>query len=77
VLYELSLADEKRSHSIGELFRKWRLEAKLTQDEVAEKSGTTRTYITRLENGKQDVELNTLYRVVEGGLGKHLKLSLE
>lgn len=77
VLYKLSIPDEKRSHSIGAQFRKWRLEAKLTQDEVAAKSGTSRTYITRFENGTQDIELDTLFKIVEGGLNKRLKLSIE
>jgi len=77
VLYKLSIPDDKRSHSIGELFRKWRTEAKLTQDEVAVKSGTSRTYITKLENGMQDIELDTLYKIVEGGLNKRLKLTVE
>lgn len=77
VLYKLSIPDELRSHAIGELFRKWRTEAKLTQEEVALKSGTSRTYITKLENGMQDIELNTLYKIVEAGLGKRLKLIAE
>jgi DNA-binding XRE family transcriptional regulator len=77
VLYKLSVPDQERSHSIGELFRRWRLEAKLTQDEVAVKSGTSRTYITKLENGTQDIELDTLFKIVEGGLDKRLKLIVE
>lgn len=77
VLYALSFQDEMRHHSIGEMFRKWRLEAKLTQDEVAIKSGTSRTYITKLENGTQDIELDTLFRIVEGGLNKKLVLSVK
>jgi DNA-binding XRE family transcriptional regulator len=77
VLYSLSVLDQERTHSIGELFRKWRMEAKLTQDEVALKSGTSRTYITKLENGTQDIELDTLYRIVEGGLNKELVLSVK
>lgn len=77
VLYALSVLDEKRNHSIGELFRKWRMDAKLTQDEVALKSGTSRTYITKLENGSQDIELDTLYRIVEGGLNKKLVISVK
>lgn len=77
VLYNLSTPDEKRSHSIGELFRKWRIESKLTQEEVALKSGTSRTYITKLENGMQDIELDTLHKIVEGGLDKRLKITIE
>lgn len=77
VLYKLSIIDEKRNHSIGKLIRKWRIEAKLTQEEVAVKSGTSRTYITKLENGMQDIELDTLYKIVEAGLNKRLRLNVE
>jgi DNA-binding XRE family transcriptional regulator len=77
VLYELSTDDHERNHDIGELFRQWRVEAKMTQDEVAVKSGTSRTYITKLENGRQDIELKTLFKIVEGGLGKELVLTVK
>src|SRR3989338_4579751 len=35
------------------------------------------TYMTKLENGTQDIELDTLFKIVEGGLGKRLKISVE
>jgi DNA-binding XRE family transcriptional regulator len=76
VLYDLSIPDESRSHAIGKMFKQWRVEAKLTQEEVARRSGTSRTYITKIENGSQDIELDTLYRIVEGGLNKTLVLSV-
>jgi len=76
-LYELSEADEKLSVPIGSLLRRARLAAKLSQNEVAELSGTSRTYITRLESGKQDVEVMTLKKIVEAGLNKHLMISIE
>jgi predicted transcriptional regulator len=41
------------------------------------RSGTTRFYISRVENNKTDVELSTLCRIIEAGLGKNLKLIIE
>ena len=76
-LYELSDVDEKLIVPIGLLLRKARLAAKLSQNDVAELSGTSRTYITRLESGKQDIEVMTLKKIVEAGLNKHLTISIE
>lgn len=76
-LYDLSEVDEKLKVSIGSLFRKARLAAKLSQEKVAELSGTSRTYITRLESDKQDVEIMTLKKLVEAGLNKHLSISIK
>jgi DNA-binding XRE family transcriptional regulator len=77
VLYELSILDLERSFSLGKLLKKWRVQENLTQEELAQKSGTTRTYITKIENDKQDIELKTFMRMVEAGLGKRLKISIE
>lgn len=38
--------------------------------------GTNKQYISRLENDKSDVEFNTLREVVEGGLGKKLRIEV-
>jgi transcriptional regulator with XRE-family HTH domain len=73
----LSTEDTERTQSIGALFRSWRIAARLTQDEVAQKAGTSRTYISKLENDSQAIELKTLSKIVEASLGKRLILSLE
>lgn len=52
-----------------------RQKAGLTQQELAERIGTKKTYISRLENGKADVQLNTLFRIFEG-LGRRVSLSI-
>ncbi len=75
-LFELSEIDPSLTISIGSIIRKARLAAKLTQQEVALLSGTSRTYITRLESDKQDIELMTLKKIVEAGLNKHLSISI-
>ena len=52
-----------------------RRKAGLTQQELAERIGTKKTYISRLENGKADVQLNTLFRIFEG-LGRRVSLTI-
>ena len=54
---------------IGELIKEARLDAKLTQEELANKTGTKKSYISRIENGKIDIQLSTLFRIIEEGLG--------
>ena len=76
-LYELSEADESSAIKIGLILKNARLAAKLSQQEVAVISGTSRTYITRLESGKQDVEVMTLKKIVEAGLNKHLMILIK
>lgn len=76
-LFELSEIDSSLNISIGELFKKARLKANKSQEEVAESAGTSRTYITRLENNKQDVEIMTLKKLIEAGLNKHLRISID
>jgi DNA-binding XRE family transcriptional regulator len=76
-LYELSEADDQLGLSIGSLFKAARETAKLSQEKVAALSGTSRTYITKLENDKQDVEIMTLKKIVEAGLNKHLSITIE
>jgi len=59
---------------ISEALKEARREAKMTQQQLAEKVGTKKSYISRLENGKCDIQLSTLYRIFEGGLGKKISL---
>jgi HTH-type transcriptional regulator/antitoxin HipB len=59
---------------ISEMLKEARKEANMTQDELAEKIGTKKSYISRLENGKCDIQLSTLYRIFEFGLGKRINL---
>ncbi len=59
---------------ISEMLKDARKEAKMTQQQLAEKVGTKKSYISRLENGKCDIQLSTLYRIFEFGLGKRVNL---
>lgn len=62
---------------IGVLIHEARLEKGLTQEELAEKVGTTKSYISKIENNIKEVRLSTLQRIVELGLGGQLKLSIK
>jgi DNA-binding XRE family transcriptional regulator len=59
---------------ISEMLKESRKEAKITQEQLAEKIGTKKSYISRLENGKCDIQLSTLYRIFEFGLGRRVNL---
>lgn len=53
---------------IGALLQEARLEKGLTQEELAEKSGTTKFYISKIENDVKEVRISTLQKIVEAGL---------
>ncbi|WP_260393541.1 helix-turn-helix transcriptional regulator [Riemerella anatipestifer] len=59
---------------ISEMLKEARKEANMTQEQLAEKVGTKKSYISRIENGKCDIQLSTLYRIFEFGLGKRVSL---
>ena len=74
--HSVEVEDDEIS-KFGSIIRLARKKAGLTQEQLAEKSGTSRFYISRLENNKTDIELSTFRKIVEAGLGKHLKLVIE
>ena len=61
--------------SLAETLKEERLKAGLTQEQLAERIGTKKTYISRLENGKSDIQLSTLFRIFEG-LGRKVSLTI-
>ena len=66
---------ESRAFMIGEMLKEARKQAKISQEELAKRTGTKKSYISRLENGKLDVQLSTLFRIVEVGLGRRINLT--
>jgi len=62
---------------LGVILQKMRKQQKLTQEQLAKKCGTTKTYISRIENDASDIRLSTLMRIIQEGLGGHLKLTVE
>lgn len=62
---------------VGEMLKNARKDAKLTQAQLAEKSGTKKSYISRLENGKTNIQLSTLIRIFEQGLNRKIGLTFQ
>ncbi|MBR08656.1 MAG: transcriptional regulator [Rickettsiales bacterium] len=62
---------------IGALIHEARLEKGLTQEELAKKVGTTKSYISKIENNIKEVRLSTLKKIVEIGLGGQIDLSIK
>ncbi len=65
-----------KAFAIGEILREARKEAKMTQEELAQKTGTKKSFISRIENGHSDIRLSTLYRIVEIGFGRRINLTI-
>lgn len=65
---------EFEAFKLGVLIQELREKQHLTQEQLAEKCGTTKSYISRIENNASDIRLSTLMRIVQDGLGGHLKL---
>lgn len=62
---------------IGAMIYEARLKKGLTQEELAAKAGTTKSYISKIENNVKEVRFSTLQKIVENGLGGHLELSIK
>jgi DNA-binding XRE family transcriptional regulator len=62
---------------IGFLLHQARIEKGMTQEELAEKVGTTKSYISKIENNLKEARISTLQKIIELGLGGHLELSIK
>jgi HTH-type transcriptional regulator / antitoxin HipB len=67
---------KSKSFIVGELIKETRHQAHLTQEELADRTGTKKSYISRVENGKADIQISTLFKILEEGLGKKVSLVL-
>ena len=61
---------------LGTLLYEARIKKGMTQAELAEKVGTTKSYISKIENNIKEVRLSTLQKIVQLGLGGQLDLSI-
>ena len=62
---------------IGALIHDARVEKGMTQEELAIKVGTTKSYISKIENNLKETRISTLQKIVELGFGGHLELSIK
>jgi DNA-binding XRE family transcriptional regulator len=66
---------EADAFCLAECLKEQRRLAGLTQEQLAEKIGTKKSYISKIENGRSDVQLSTLFRIF-AGLGKRVSLTV-
>ena len=60
---------------IGEQLKAERLKAGMTQEQLAAKIGTKKSYISRIENGHTDIQLSTLFKIFQG-LGRKISFTI-
>ncbi|MCL6268168.1 helix-turn-helix domain-containing protein [Flagellimonas myxillae] len=61
---------------LGVMLKEARKEAKLTQEELAVRTGTKKSYISRIERGQSDIQISTYHKLIEIGLGRPLHISI-
>ena len=67
--------DEAETFCLAECLKEQRRLAGLTQEQLATKIGTKKSYISKIENGHADIQLSTLFRIFSG-LGKRVSLTV-
>jgi ribosome-binding protein aMBF1 (putative translation factor) len=65
-----------KAFAIGEIIKDQRKTANMTQEQLAEKTGTKKSFISRIENGHSDIQLSTLYKLLEKGLGRKITFTI-
>ena len=68
---------EFEAFKLGVMLQEIRKSQKMTQEQLAKKCGTTKTYISRIENDASDIRLSTLMRIIQEGLGGHPRLTVD
>jgi ribosome-binding protein aMBF1 (putative translation factor) len=62
---------------IGAMLQEERLRQGLTQQELADKVGTTKSYISKIENSVKEARISTLEKIVKYGFGGELELKIK
>lgn len=68
---------EFETFRLGVLLEEARHKLGLTQEELAKKCGTNKSYISRIENNSSDIRLSTLMKIIQTGFGGQLKLTIQ
>lgn len=66
-----------QNFKIGTLIQETRLKKGLTQEQLAEKVGTTKSYISKIENNIKEARISTLQKIVEVGFDGQLQVSIK
>lgn len=67
---------ESLAFRLGVMLKEARKKANLTQEELAMRTGTKKSYISRIERGLSDIQISTYHKLIELGLGKKLNISI-
>lgn len=67
---------KSKAFRLGVMIREARKEAHLTQEQLAERANTKKSYISRIERDASDIRLSTLMRIIEQGLGGTINISI-
>ena len=62
---------------LGEMLKQARKDVGITQEELANRTGTKKSYISRIERGLSDIQMSTYYKLITTGLGRQLNISIE
>lgn len=62
---------------LGTKLKEIRRRLGVTQEELAQKIRKKRTFISRIEKGKSNITLNTLYEIAQEGLGVRLRIDID
>ena len=71
-----TLEESYENFKIGTLIHEARLEKGMTQEQLAEKVGTTKSYISKIENNTTDARFTTILKVFEA-LGARVIFNVE
>jgi len=61
---------------VGVLLQQARIEKGLTQEELAVRVGTSKSFISKIENNVKEVRISTLQKIIEAGFGGQLELAI-
>jgi len=70
----VKFTEQAQAYFTGQLIEDARKNAHLTQDELAKRIGSNKSYISRIENGKTEPKVSTFYRIA-GALGLSVDLN--
>ena len=71
------LEEGYEAFKIGALIHDTRVEMGMTQEQLAEKVGTTKSYISKIENNIKEARISTLQKIIELGFGGQLELNVK
>jgi DNA-binding XRE family transcriptional regulator len=65
------------SFKMGALIHDTRVEMGMTQEQLAEKVGTSKSYISKIENNLKEARISTLQKIIVLGFGGRLELNIK